>query len=258
MEQQKKILVGNWKMNPVTESEVKNIITEIKKGSGQLKKTDLVICPPFVFMSEVEGQIKNNKNIFLGAQNSHYEDAGAHTGEVSPDMLKSIGCDYVIIGHSERRLSGETDEIVSKKINLVTKKGLTAIVCIGEKTRDEHGEFWHQLKEQILGSLNKVNRTNLKKVIIAYEPVFAIGKSEGEALTPALLKEVVIFIRKTLSDLYGRASADKVTIIYGGSVGTKNAESLIVEGGVDGLLLGRESLKPLDFSKIANILEGLK
>lgn len=244
----KKIIIGNWKMEPQSVEDAISLTTELKDSLKGFNKNQVVICPPFTFLPEVSNILGKSKNILLGAQDVGSEKGGAYTGEISADMLTDSGCKYVIVGHSERKVKGETDEIVSEKIYLATKAGLETILCVGEKIRDEHGQFWHELKDQLTVVLMKINRPLLKKVIVAYEPVWAIGKSE--AMSSSELHETVIFIRKVLSDLYGRDSADAVQIIYGGSVDVKNAQELVEKGMVEGLLVGRESLKPKEFVKI--------
>ncbi|MFZ2038524.1 MAG: triose-phosphate isomerase [Minisyncoccia bacterium] len=252
----KKIIVGNWKMNPDSLIKAKEIVQNLKKSASKFAKIKPVICPPFIYLPEVAFGLKNTKNFSLGAQDVHFVEEGAHTGEVSLSMLKSLGCKYVIVGHSERRETGETDEMVSKKVGIVSKGGLVAILCVGEKSRDGHGDFWHTLREQITKSLNKVNRPMLKNLVIAYEPVWAI--SGKHAMTGKDLHQTVIFIRKTLSDIYGRDCADKISILYGGSVGPKNTIDLIQAGTADGLLIGRESLKVKDFVQVLEIVNNLK
>ena len=252
----KKLVVGNWKMNPDSLIKVKEIIQNLKKTALKLDKIKTIICPPFIYLPEVANGLKNTKNFSPGAQDVHFVEGGAFTGEVSLSMVKSLGCKYVIVGHSERREAGETDEIVSKKVGIVSKGGLTAILCVGEKTRDGHGDFWHVLREQITKSLNKINRPMLKNLVIAYEPVWAIGAKQ--AMIGNDLQQTVIFIKKTLSDTYGRDCADKIPVLYGGSVSPKNTLDLIQAGTVDGLLIGRESIKTKDFVQVLEIVNSLK
>ena len=164
----KKIVIGNWKMEPQTAEEAESIVTEIKSGLNGFAKVLTVICPPFTFLPEVSQIISKNKNIILGAQDVGSESGGPYTGEVSAKMLKDASCQYVIVGHSERKKLGETDEIVSQKVYLAAKSGLQAVLCVGEKKRDDHCQFWHELKDQLMITLLKINRPLLKKVTIAY------------------------------------------------------------------------------------------
>lgn len=245
-----KLIIANWKMNPDTETETKIIISEIKKGLRGKNKAKIVVCPPFVFMSLVKDLLKNDKKIVLGTQDIFVGLGNSHTGEISVEMIKDLGAKYVIIGHSERRAQGDTEEIITKKISNAFKNSIKVILCIGERERNEHGDYYHEIKNQLLAVLSGNQKKYAKNLIVAYEPIWAIGKSEAEAMNPEKLHEMTIFIRKTLSDLFGHEEALKVPVLYGGSVGTNNAKTLIEKGNIDGLLIGRESLKPNDFVEI--------
>lgn len=251
----KKIIIANWKMNPFSAKEAMGILNGVKKTVAKLKKTQVVICPPFVYFNDVRKSIGKSVNLFLGAQNSFWEIEGAFTGEVSPEMIKNYGAAYVILGHSERRSLGETDEIVSKKTIACLKTGLKVILCIGEKIRDDQGDYLVFLREEIRSSLNKVQKKFLRNLIIAYEPIWAIGKKDADAMLPADIRETVIYVKKTLSEIYGQETAVTVPILYGGSVGGKNAEEIIKDGGVNGLLVGHQSLKPENFNEILRSVE---
>jgi len=243
------LVVGNWKMNPVSYDESKRIFSSIKTFSKKLKKTSVVMCPPSVFAAN----FRPGSNVSLGVQNVYSEDSGSFTGEISSPMVQSIGCNYVIVGHSERRKSGETDEIISLKVASVIKNGLKAIVCVGETSRDDQGEYLGILKEQIKNSLQKVQKKNLSEVIIAYEPVWAIGSTE--AMTPEKVHEMSIFIKKILTDIFGQEEAVKVPILYGGSVNFRNASDIVSLGEVQGLLVGRESVNPPGFIEILKAID---
>lgn len=249
---QRMIVIGNWKLNPPTLKEAESIFTGIKNGIKDID-VKVVICPPFVYLNELRG-LSTKEKIFLGSQDISSESKGAFTGEISAEMLKNVGATYTIIGHSERRAKGETDADVAKKVAVALKAGLTTIVCIGEKERDERGSYLGFLKEQIVGSLKGVPRKFASNIIIAYEPVWAIGKGK-EAVTAHDLHQMTIFIRKHLIDIYNTAAASEISIIYGGSVDEENAELLIADGEVDGLLVGRESLNPENFVKIVKVVE---
>ena len=245
-----KLIIANWKMNPETEIEAKDALNKIKAGLKKEKGNKVVICPPFVFIDLVKKSVGTEKEIVLGAQDVFIGQGNSHTGEVSIDMLKELGVKYVIVGHSERKAEGETDEIITKKLAGVIKNGLKVILCIGEKERNDHGDYYHEIKRQLHSSLDGVTKKSAKNIIIAYEPVWAIGKPENEALNPEKLHEMSIFIKKTLSDILGHEEAGKVLILYGGSVGKSNAKELVEGGGIDGLLIGRDSLKPENFLEI--------
>lgn len=242
-------------MNPSSTKEVENILNAVKKGVNNFKKIQLVICPPFIYFSHAKKIISKSNNIFLGAQNAFWEIEGAFTGEVSPEMIKNYGTTYVILGHSERRALGETDEMVAKKALSCLKTGFKTIVCVGEKTRDEQGNYLSFLRDEIRNSLNKVQKKFLRNLIIAYEPIWAIGKKDSDAMIPADIRETAIYIKKILSEIYGQERAVAVPILYGGSVGVKNTENIIKEGGVNGLLVGHQSLKPENFNEILRLVE---
>lgn len=244
-------------MNPFSAKEAESILNGVKKTVAKLKKIQVVICPPFIYFDDIRKRIGKSVNLFLGAQNSFWEIEGAFTGEVSPEMIKNYGGAYVILGHSERRALGETDEIVSKKAVACLKAGLKIIVCIGEKTRDEQGDYLVFLRDEILNSLNKVQKRFLQNLIIAYEPIWAIGKKDADAMLPTDIRQTTIYIKKILSEIYGTESAIAVPIVYGGSTGGKNASEIIKDGGVDGLLVGHQSLKAEVFSEILKSVEAL-
>jgi len=240
-------------MNPVTLKEAEKLFTDVKKGLSGVKNAEIVICAPFIYVS---GFRFHASRIKLGAQNCYHEQKGAYTGEVSPLMIKDMGCDYVIIGHSERkRYFGETNEAINKKIKAALKAGLKVILCIGENTRDSFdskGRWTHELdpklKEQLIGALEGVKKSQINSIVVAYEPVWAIGT--GNPATPDDVFSVKIYIRKALSDLYGRKIADKVLVLYGGSTNKKNAADFVNQGNMDGLLVGGASLKANEFISV--------
>ncbi len=246
MNKQKILVVANWKMNPRTILKAKDIFSGTKKITKTLKNTKVVVCPPFVYLSDLEKL--NDSPVVLGAQDVFWEKEGSFTGEISSGMLKQEG--YVIIGHSERRELGETDEMVSKKIISAIRSGLKPILCIGEKERDYHGEYLHFLRTQIINSLGKLQKKYLVNLLIAYEPIWAIGKKEGKAMKESDIHETSIFIKKVLADIYDKKNALFVPILYGGSVGKDNARNIIKKGEVQGLLVGHESLSVKKFSEL--------
>ena len=250
MRKNKLLIVANWKMNPKTMVKAKEIFKGTKSVVKNLKNTSVVICPPFVYLSELEKL--NKESLILGVQDIFWENSGSFTGEISPEMLKKEG--YVILGHSERRGLGETNEMVAKKIISAVKSGLRPILCIGENDRDAHGEYLHFLRNQIVKSLGKLQKRYLSKLVIAYEPVWAIGKSEAEAMKPADIHETSLFIKKVLAEIYSAKEAMLVPILYGGSVSHNNANNIIVLGEVQGLLVGRESL---DVKKFGELLKNV-
>jgi triosephosphate isomerase len=248
MKKAKHLVVGNWKKNPSSLNEAKVILSSTKKNSKELKRTEVVVCPPFPYLSFFKKQSKDK--VSLGAQNVFWEAPGSVTGEISPEILKSLGVEFVILGHSERRALGETDEIVAKKVLTCLDSGLKVIVCIGEKERDSSGAYLEVLSQQIRNSLNGVKKKNLSDVIVAYEPIWAIGKEYGEAMKPEDVHETVLFIKKIISEMFGKDWFSGIKILYGGAVNHENAGNVVGGGETDGLLIGRESLNIEGFKKL--------
>jgi triosephosphate isomerase len=248
----KKIVIGNWKMNPASYSEALKIFNSIKRFSDKLNSTDIVLCPPFIYQQPFIKKNKDNK-VLIGAQNVFSEEQGAFTGEISVKMLKDIGITHVIVGHSERRSKGETDEDIAKKSHLLLDAGMYSIVCIGEKERDANGNYLNFIKEQIKNSLSKVTKKTVNKLIIAYEPIWAIGAKE--AMGPADILEMTLFIKKVISDMFGQSEVLNVPILYGGSVNFKNAGDIIRQGQVNGLLVGRESVNSIGFIELLKAVD---
>ena len=245
----KPIIAGNWKMhNTIGEAKklIKDMIPLIEE-----RDREVVICPSFVALSET-AQIIKGHNAALGAQNMHYEDKGAYTGEVSPVFLKEIGVSYVILGHSERRhIFGEKNDLINNKVKAALRYGLNPILCVGEtlEEREENITF-KVIKDQIDGSLAGLEQENLGKLVIAYEPVWAIGT--GKTATKEDANEVICYIRKLLAEKFGKEIGDKTRILYGGSVKPSNIKELMDMEEIDGALVGGASLNAVDFSKITN------
>lgn len=243
----KAIIAGNWKMNK-TPAEAKVLVEEMVP---LVKDADckVVVCVPYVDLCTVLDATKGT-NIEVGAENCHWEKSGAFTGEISADMLTSMGVKYVIIGHSERRTYfGDTDVTVQKRVRAALDAGLTVILCVGEYLEQrEQGITAELVAMQTKIALGGVSKEELSRVIIAYEPVWAIGT--GKTATAQQANEVCAEIRKVLAGLYGQEAADGVTIQYGGSMNAKNAEELLDQPDVDGGLIGGASLKAQDFSVI--------
>ncbi|MFH2034836.1 MAG: triose-phosphate isomerase [Candidatus Zixiibacteriota bacterium] len=244
-----KIIAGNWKMN-MTNIEAATLSRRLVETVGEVEAPRVLICPPFTALSDVSQIIKGSK-IFLGAQNMYYAESGAFTGEISPSMLLTTGASYIILGHSERReYFSETDETVNKKVRLALKKGLLPIVCVGEKLSDrENGKTEEVVGKQVDGSLNGLNADEIRKAVVAYEPVWAIGT--GKTATPEMAQETHAFIRSRLKSKYGEV-ADTIPLLYGGSVNGDNARELLSQTDIDGALVGGASLKIEDFTKIVN------
>ena len=241
----KKIIAGNWKMNKDLHQS-QNLVSEIINGLGKDIKTEVIVCPPFTSLSEVSSLLKGTQ-IKLGAQNMYYEESGAYTGEVSADMLKSVGCEYVILGHSERRvIFNEPDELINKKIKAALAKGLKPIFCIGELLEQrENGETMQVVSRQVEKGLEGVSAEQMKNVIIAYEPVWAIGT--GKTATPEQAQEVHSFIRELVDKKFNASVSENLTIQYGGSVKPDNANQLLSQKDIDGALVGGACLKADSF-----------
>lgn len=247
----KLLIVANWKMNPETLKEAKELFQIAQRAVRGVKGTEVVICPPFPYLTRFRLQVSGFMK--LGAQNCFYEQNGAYTGEVSPSMLKDLGCAYVILGHSERRqYLGETNEIINKKVKAALKAGLKVILCIGENMRDSfdaRGHWTHELdpkvKDELVLALDGVQKSKIGNLAVAYEPVWAIGT--GNAATPNDVLSAKIFIRKIIGDMFNRKIAETVRVLYGGSTDRKNAADFVKEGQADGLLVGGASLDAEEF-----------
>lgn len=247
------LVVGNWKMNPETIGKAKQMFLEVRKNvNRKTLKTYVAIAPPAPYLSELE-RLSPSQRIKLIAQDMFYEKVGAYTGEVSLSMLKSVGVLGVIVGHSERRALGDTQEEIRKNVAAALTANLTVILCIGERARDLHGDYFSTIEEQLRTALEGVSKSQLKRLVIAYEPVWAIGT--GKNATPEDVQEMRLFIIKVLTDRFGRTAANAIRIMYGGSVNPKNADELMSVGQVDGFLVGGASLKPDDMVSIIKIVE---
>lgn len=242
------VVIANWKMNPQTSEAAKRLASDIKKALGKHNDVRVVIAPPTVFLQTVHSTWGGGKAFALGAQDANPEKLGAYTGEVSIPMLRGFDVEYVIVGHSERRRAGESDEAIQKKVAAVIKSGIHAVLCIGETDRDHGAQYFGEIERQIRSACAGLSRAKLTHLTIAYEPVWAIGT--GNTATPGDVHEMRLFIEKTLSDIYGRNYAQKVRVLYGGSVNDKNALELMRDGMVDGFLVGGASLRAKEFSDI--------
>lgn len=253
-----KLIVGNWKMYPKTLGEAKQICAQHKKVSSKLKRVKTIICPPSLFIYPLIQARSSAKNISIGAQNSFWEDEGARTGETSPAALSSVGASHVILGHSERRAMGETDNMVALKAVQAIRNKLTVILCVGEHTRDDAGAYFNEVREQLRRSLENFPKNESKRLVIAYEPIWAIGAKAVRSATPNDFHEMSILIKRHLVEQFGKIAGFKVPILYGGSVDERNAEGFMLQGGADGLLVGRVSLDPLKFGEIIRIADKIK
>lgn len=246
------LVVGNWKMNPGTLAEAKQLFVAIRAAAKQTRSVRVVVAPPALFLLEV-AKLSPSRVVGVAAQNTHEALLGAHTGEISALMVANIGAEMVILGHSERRAAGETDTVIQAKVTTVLKSRLTPIVCVGERERDESGDFYSVVEQQIAAVFQVVPKTRVKDVVLAYEPVWAIGT--GKTATVEEVQEMQLFITKILTKLVGRAAAVKVRILYGGSVKPENAHALYHETGMSGFLVGGASLDSKAFASIITAVE---
>lgn len=253
------LAVGNWKMNPVKKKDAENLAKDIKKVAQKYKKVTAVLCPPAPYADVVGGALGRVKNLALGAQDMSWQEKGSRTGHVSPLMLKDLGATYAIIGHSELRELGETDEVINKKVRTALLYGITPIVCIGERERDENGFYLGVIHKQIESALQGVLKKDFSSIIFAYEPIWAIGKSARDAMTPHDLYEMSLYIKKTIAGLSSKTIAMNMRVLYGGSVEGENAGALFEGGDVNGFLIGHASIVPSEFESILeNMTAALK
>ena len=242
------LLAGNWKMHYGV-SEGVALVEALSADLTDLTDRDVLVCPPFTLLGSL-APLLDGTAVALGAQNMHYEAKGAYTGEIAPQMLKELGCSYVILGHSERRqYFGETDALINRKAHAALANGLKPIVCVGEvKAERDSGQAESGVVGQLRGSLAGLSAEQLRGVVIAYEPVWAIGT--GDTATPADAQAMHARIRAELAALSDQATADAVIIQYGGSVKPDNVDELMAQPDIDGALVGGASLKAADFIRI--------
>lgn len=250
----KNIVAGNWKMNLGYEeglslfSEIVNMVKDEVIGNQEV-----VVCSPFIHLSSIAKLGASVSNVHIGAQNIHQAESGAYTGEISAGHVKSVGAAYVILGHSERRAYfGETDALLAEKVNVALKHSLKPIFCIGEtKEERESGRFFDVIKTQLEAGVFHLSPEEFANIVLAYEPVWAIGT--GLTASPEQAQEVHAFIRETIAQQYGSTIADNTTILYGGSANPSNAATLFAQKDIDGGLIGGASLKSRDFLEIVKV-----
>jgi len=252
----KKVIAGNWKMYK-SNSEAKELVEGLLDNTNEIVKTGMIVCPPYTALSLVS-ELANGSSLQVGAQNMYWEPQGAFTGEISTEMIKSTGATYVIIGHSERRqFFGETDETVNKKLKAALESGLNPIVCIGESLDErESGVTNEVVGNQVEKALAGISAEDMQKVILAYEPIWAIGT--GKTATPDQAQDVHKFIRSVLTKLYNNDVAEDIIIQYGGSVKPENATELLSQPDIDGALVGGACLKADSFAGIIKAAENLR
>jgi triosephosphate isomerase len=250
----KKLIVANWKMNPIKGSEARKMFQSIAKVATVMKNVETVVCPPLIYLESL-GELVTSRSCVLGAQDAFWEHTGAYTGQVSPDMVFNAKARYVIVGHSERRAMGESDDIVSKKLKGILQFPLIPIVCVGEKVRDDDGGHIKLIKKQLKDSIHGLTKEEISRIVVAYEPVWAVGNPAGPC-TPVECREVVQVIRQVIADsIDSTAGAKQVPVVYGGSVDSENCVGFLTDGLVQGLLVGRASLDPKIFNQIIKLSE---
>lgn len=244
----KKILmVANWKMNPGRVSEAQKVAGDIKKAISKYKNTETIVCPSFVHIPQI-AKFTGKGNFFLGAQNVAWSEKESLTGEISGAQLQDFGVEYCIVGHSERRAYGETPLHISHKLQVLLKRKITPILCVGESVRDEGGKYLHAIEEQLKDSLQNIPKKMIEKIVVAYEPLWAVGAGSSRTATKEEIEEIAILIRRTLSDMYDFKKIPKNKILYGGSVVNKrDVANIFSKNYIDGFLVGRASLSAKTF-----------
>lgn len=241
------LIIGNWKLNPQTIKAATELAANTVKECRTKGDVQVAVAPAMIHLTEVAKKIKRS-NVALAAQSVSFFDGGAHTGDISAAQLKDAGVSFVIVGHSERRADEVSDDDVRKKVVTVLKAGCTPVVCIGEKERDTNGNFFSAIEKQIKSLTAVFTATEMKKIVIAYEPIWAIGT--GQTATVEDVKEMQLFIYSVLTKAFDRNVAGKVKLLYGGSVKPHNSKELHEHGGMNGFLVGGASLKAKDFGEI--------
>ncbi len=250
-----KLLIANWKMAPSTTVDALRLAQATTTIAKKYKKSlTLIACVPTLYIVPISAKART---LQLGAQDVSKAVSVASTGSIGVALLKSAKLSYCIIGHSECRASGDTNEDVKIKFDQLMEKKISIILCVGEKTRDAQGWYLSTIKDQVESALRDVPKANLKRCIIAYEPVWAIGANAEREATPIECREMIMFIRKLVTDLYDAKTAKQIQIVYGGSVSEENARAFVTDGEADGLLVGRVSLDVKRFSKLAHSLTTL-
>ncbi|TSC86940.1 MAG: triosephosphate isomerase (TIM) [Parcubacteria group bacterium Gr01-1014_8] len=239
------LVIANWKMNPPTFREAK-LLLEATKKSAEKANVSLVVAPPSLFLRELR-RLSRSRRILFAAQHAHFEEGGAHTGEISIQQVRDAKAGYVLIGHAERRARGETNDDTRQKVGAALANGLIPVLCVGETKRTASGDYFPLIAEQIRVAFTDVPAIKLGKVVIVYEPLWTIGTDK--TMDPRSMHEMSIFIRKTIVDSYGQ-EGHKMKILYGGSIDATNAGAMLQDGDVHGLLVGRASINAVEFAHL--------
>lgn len=247
----KKIIIANWKMNPKSPRDALRLASEVGRWIKGIRNVEIALAPPFLYIPVISKILSGKSNLKLAAQNTFWEKSGAYTGEISAGQLKISGVKYVIVGHSERRALGETNEIINKKLRAVLGAGMRAVLCVGEAEKQKEEAFPRIIRDELHEGLARVKKSLFRNLVIAYEPIWAISTmARGRADTPKNVYEITTIIRRELYRMVGKRIASKIPVIYGGSVDNKNAYAFVKEGAVDGLLVGGASLDAEKFVKL--------
>lgn len=250
----KSIVIANWKMNPATAREAKRLFDATKKAADMAKHVSVIVAPPAIFLRDLRARYKG-KRIAFALQGANAEPGGAYTGDISLAQGSDARVQYVIVGHSERRAKGETNEDAGKVVVAALESGVTPILCVGEKTRSHEGEHFAVVKEQLRAAFADVEPGKVTKVLVAYEPVWAIGGEK--AMNPRDMHEMTIFIRKTIVGIKGEAGMN-IKILYGGATTESNAPAMVQEGGAQGFIVGHVSINEARFAALLQALENAK
>ena len=244
----KKLIVGNWKANVEKPADAANVLKIVRAKTAKIKNAKVVACPPWAFLGMAYAGTKGKaSSLAMGVQDVSLYEAGSKTGENVATVAAKLGATYAIVGHSERRAMGESDDVVARKAAIALAAGLTPIVCVGEADRDSQGLYLGLIKKQVLASLSEIAKNKISSAVLAYEPVYAIGAKRPLEIED--IEQMALYLRKVLVDSFGEEGAS-VRILYGGSVFADNARAILHEAGVDGLLIGRASVEPAQFNSI--------
>lgn len=247
----KYIVVANWKMNPITLRDAKKLFQMTKRIADTVSNMSIIVAPPAIYLQPLTALYKGQK-VQFAAQNANEAASGGFTGEISIAQIKNAKARYVLVGHAERRERGESNQDTARKVIAALQEGVIPILCVGEEKREQSGSHFTFVREQLKAAFQSVEQHAVAKVIVAYEPVWAIGSEE--AMSPRAMHEMAIFIRKTIVEMHG-AKGYGVKILYGGAVSEKNAEAMLKEGDVVGLLVGRASINPKEFAALLTAIQ---
>ena len=247
-------MIANWKMNPTQGKTALAWFRAIQKYAlKHASQVETIVCPPTIYLSQLQALVTNRACV-LGAQDCFYESAGAYTGEISPEMIFNTRARTVIVGHSERRAIGETNHLINKKLTKILQYPLSVVLCVGEQKRSENGMHFREIKKQLAECLQNIPNNQYDRIMIAYEPIWAIGKNAKRPATASECFEMITVIRRAIAEITGdQTVGQNIPVLYGGSSNTENTMEFLTTGGADGLLVGRSSLDPKEFGKMITL-----